>query len=320
MVNLYVIGNGFDIFHKLNTHYFSYGIYLSNKNRNLYDHFLEFFGLPDVRGEKADYLWSHFESKLAELDTEGALDRSSGFLSNPGSSDFRDRDWGAFAIEIESFVSTITDGMNDTFCEFIKGVQYPELENIDILSLDTSAKFLNFNYTDTLSRYYDIDPASILHIHGKVNSEGEEIVLGHGVEPDNFITPSETPPDDLSDEGLEKWREYQSDQYDHSFELGKDKLQSYFKSTYKNTDDIISENETYFCGLSGVSCVYILGHSLSDIDAAYFKRLVTAVRSDTLWNVSYYKEYEKEEHIKALIGIGVERELIKLIKLQELSA
>lgn len=77
MNNLYIIGNGFDIFHKQDTSYFSYGIYISKKNRTLYDHFLELFGLPDVRRDNADYLWSRFESTLAELDTEEALGRSS---------------------------------------------------------------------------------------------------------------------------------------------------------------------------------------------------------------------------------------------------
>ena len=40
----------------------------------------------------------------------------------------------------------------------------------------------------------------------------------------------------LSDEDLERWMEYQSDQYDYSFERGKDAVNQYFSATFKGTD------------------------------------------------------------------------------------
>lgn len=319
MSSLYVIGNGFDIYHKLDTHYISYGRFLFARNAELYFNFLEFFGLPDVEGDKADYLWSQFESKLAELDTDNALERSSDYIANPGGADFRDRDWGAFAIEIENFVSAITEGMNETFKDFILSVKYPDPKTLGLLNLDRNAKFITFNYTDTLTRYYSIDPANILHIHGRANTSENEIILGHGIPPENFLSVPDTPPEGLNDEELDEWMQHQSDQYDYSFELGKSELQRYFESTYKRTEEIISANDDYFSSLFDAKNVFILGHSLSAIDIAYFKKLFSVIRSDANWHVSYYRDEEKEKHLEALKGIGVTKCKITAFRIHELS-
>ncbi|MCS6118044.1 hypothetical protein G3444_03800 [Shewanella baltica] len=34
--------------------------------------------------------------------------------------------------------------------------------------------------------------------------------------------------------------------------------------------------------------IYILGHSLSDVDIPYFERIASIVKSDCYWYVSYY--------------------------------
>lgn len=320
MCKLYVIGNGFDLHHKLDTHYVSYGKFLSEQHVQLYDHFLEFFNLPDIVNERADFLWSSFESKLADLDSESALERSNEYLASPGGSGFRDRDWWSFAIEIENFVSFITDGVNETFEDFISSIQYPNTKNIDLLNLDRNAKYINFNYTPTLTRYYSIDPQNILHIHGQAGLNENNIVLGHGISSKSFLSAPVIQPEGLNNEDLEQWEQHQSDQYDFSFELGKDALQKYFERTYKRTDEIISENEEYFFGLSEVTEVFILGHSLSEIDIPYFIKMVLSIEDSVCWNVSYHYEYEKESHLKALKNAGVAENKIVLIKMQELTA
>ncbi|MBR1742967.1 MAG: hypothetical protein IJ733_14085 [Lachnospiraceae bacterium] len=42
--------------------------------------------------------------------------------------------------------------------------------------------FLNFNYTWTLERVYEIDECSVCHVHGRVGDSSKEIFLGHGEE------------------------------------------------------------------------------------------------------------------------------------------
>ena len=92
MKTLYIIGNGFDLYHGLDTSYHSFAKYLSNKDTGLYDHLLNYFGLSDINKgthtseDKAQ--WNNFEQALADLDFESVLDDNSDLMANPGAEDF----------------------------------------------------------------------------------------------------------------------------------------------------------------------------------------------------------------------------------------
>lgn len=54
MNSLYIIGNGFDLHHELDTHYRSFGLYLQDHYGAIYDQLLEYFGLPHIdKNDKA---------------------------------------------------------------------------------------------------------------------------------------------------------------------------------------------------------------------------------------------------------------------------
>ena len=67
---LYIIGNGFDIHHKLDTRYQSFANYLAENNSEVYDLLLNYYGLPDITNPELtdeEYaLWSRFEQALAD--------------------------------------------------------------------------------------------------------------------------------------------------------------------------------------------------------------------------------------------------------------
>jgi hypothetical protein len=48
MKTLYIIGNGFDIHHNLDTRYQSFANYLAENNSDVYDLLLNYYGLPDI--------------------------------------------------------------------------------------------------------------------------------------------------------------------------------------------------------------------------------------------------------------------------------
>jgi hypothetical protein len=91
--NLYIIGNGFDIYHRLDTKYQSFAKYLSKVNNEIYELILTYYGLPDISENPVsddDYnSWSTFESALADLDYEQVLDDNSDYAANPSSTDFK---------------------------------------------------------------------------------------------------------------------------------------------------------------------------------------------------------------------------------------
>lgn len=319
MKTLYIIGNGFDLHHRLDTSYKSFGLFLKAEYSTLYDQLLEFFGLPDlsVSDFDVDPLWKDFEHSLSLLDVDTVFDEHSNYLANPSSSGFRDRDWHAFEIEMERVVDDLTSKLFEAFRKFILNVKYPSPCNIEgALSLNRHSHYLSFNYTNTLQKYYSIPNAQITYIHGEARDN--EIILGHGVDPQSFVPKEPIAPEGLNDEEYERWYEYMSDQYDYSFESGKSALQTYFSKSFKSTQDIIISYTDFFEAASNVEQVYILGHSLSDVDLPYFKKIFSSARNLKNITVTYYSDWEFLSHKKTLIALGVSENKINLVKINSL--
>jgi len=160
MRNLYIFGNGFDIYHGLDTKYQSFANYLSQTDNEVYDLILNYCGLPDISEDTAsdeEYAaWATFELSLADLDYEQVLEDHSDAIANPASEDFRDRDWHTYQIEMELIIEKLTDRLITIFNNFILNVQYPDNVDDRKLKIIPQSLFLNFNYTNTLERYYGV--------------------------------------------------------------------------------------------------------------------------------------------------------------------
>jgi hypothetical protein len=330
---LYIIGNGFDRHHGLETRYQAFAIYLKNNYSDIYDLFTKYYGLPDLDTNDPnsynDPLWAEFETALADLDFETVLDDNTNYLANPSSPDFRDRDWHAYQFKMQSIVDKLTKEMAKALKEFILSVTFPDEVDDKLIKLESNALFLNFNYTDTLQKYYGIKISKILYIHRNAKNLLDEIILGHGVDPSTFEEKEELPPEGLNEEEMERWSEQKSDNYDYSFESGKSELMSYFKSSYKPTKEIIEQNKDFFTTLRKINQVIVLGHSISVIDQTYFKKVIETTNKRcilfrifgckrTKWIVSYYSESERVSHIEKLIHLGLRKEDVCLVKMDEL--
>ncbi len=322
MKALYIIGNGFDLYHKLDTSYRSFGLFLKKKYTHIYDQLIEYYGFPEL-GEygvapRNDLLWNEFEENLSLLDPETVFEAHSDSLANPSSSEFRDRDWGTFSIDMEMVVDSLTTNLFKAFREFVLAVEYMPLNSDLKLSLDNSAQYLSFNYTDTLEHYYRIPEVNINYIHGKAKNNSNALILGHGIDPDNFKNEDPHPPEGLTPDQMEMWVEHMNDNYDHSFELGKEELLDYFFRTFKQTKEVISLNSTFFNKIHDIDEVLVLGHSLSEIDMPYFEEIMRVISSNPIFTVSYYSQAEHDSHKVTLLNLGIKEKHINLITIDEL--
>lgn len=321
MKKLYVIGNGFDKYHELDTSYQSFGFFLKEKYPNIYENLIEYYGFSElIEGNINNFdeqLWSDFEIALADIDCEIVLDNNSDYLANLSSSEFRDRDWHSFSITMEQIVEDLTTNLLKAFKEFILSVNYPASIGSKKLSLDKNDFYLTFNYTDTLEKYYGIPSNSILYIHGKACVDEDTLILGHGIDPEKFETKPPEPPKDINDEELEKWCEFMSDQYDYSYESGKDELMKYFIKSFKETEKIIDENESFFQRICEVSSVIVLGHSLSEVDEKYFIKILRSIKDSSNWTVTYNRRNKKDIYKLRLLNIGVSEDKINVVKMNE---
>lgn len=317
MKTLYIIGNGFDMYHGLDTKYQSFGFFLKEKYSQIYEYLTDYYGLPYLEDIGEKYIeWSYFESALADLDYETVLDDNSDYLANPASDDFRDADWHALQQVMKGVVDDLTENLFDAFKEFILQIKFPILTHKDSLKIDNTSVFISFNYTDTLEFYYNVPFRNILYIHNKAKSN-EVLILGHGTDPDKFNVEEEKMPEGLSIEEQYEWQEHMSDNYDFSYEQGKDEILGYFSKSFKYTEDIIAKNKLFFDGLKNIEQVIVLGHSISDVDQPYFEKIIRSINNkDIMWTASYYGE--KQSIYDNMKAIGLNDAQITLITLDEI--
>ncbi len=127
--------------------------------------------------------------------------------------------------------------------------------------------FLTFNYTLTLEKVYHIPTNQICHIHGKVGKCPPELVVGHNMGDDKVDEIFSS--DNMSEEACKE-------------------VADLVKGWRKDTEGIIASHENFFSQLGSVEDVYVLGHSMNDIDFPYFKRIRDGVAPDAKWHISVY--------------------------------
>ena len=72
----------------------------------------------------------------------------------------------------------------------------------------------------------------------------------------------------------------------------------YDDSTTKKCEDIIKNHEDFFDGLSDMEEVFVIGHSLSEVDYPYFEEVRS--KCDAQWHIGYHSL----DDMKRLIALG----------------
>ncbi len=143
MSKLYIIGNGFDLFHGYETSYHDFYQYLSNNAHNNTLSTLDQYWC-DIKDER---FWSDFEENLGSLlDHESLMTNAEEY-----STDITDENpkYNGVEIEVEGIFKVVVD-LKKVIIDFIKDVtNNPNPPNADI-NIDINAKFISFNYSKTL--------------------------------------------------------------------------------------------------------------------------------------------------------------------------
>lgn len=319
MKTLYVIGNGFDLHHQLDTWYSSFGLFIRDNHRNIYDYFLRYFGFPELdENDPASLrhpLWSSFEASLATLDIDEVLEQHLEFAARPGNPDFRAGNWDDIAVYVSEIRDDLTVRLLELFKEFIRNVRYPP--QAKLLRLTNEAVFFSFNYTKTLEEYYGVHRDRILYIHNRADG-ADPLVLGHGLDPTRFARQPIVRPPGMNDEEYEEWRFQMANNYDVSIERGRDELIEYFRRSFKATAQLIAANDAFFQQLNAIKTVYVLGHSLADVDKSYIEKIRDSVDRKAIWVVSYHNANEKKNRIAKMVELGVSKSRVIAVVMKDL--
>lgn len=142
--------------------------------------------------------------------------------------------------------------------------------------------FFSFNYTHTLKSVYNVPINNIKHIHGCVADKlfgfGQKIKYGHR------IGISSCDPN----------------------------RQALLTETEKNVCEIIKQNESYFRGLKNVETIKIFGHSYSDIDFPYFKKINGCVK-EAKWEFGWFKNKDIQRAKSYMERLGIDQTRGKIL-------
>lgn len=311
---LYITGNGFDLHHDLQTEYSDFREYLSENHEDLLETMSKYYDIEDD-----SLLWSEFENGLKDFDPSILEDDFSGFLPDLGSDEFSDGDWYDLEVHIETELDPLKEELQGAFNTWIAQRDLPADIEQKKIELPGDAKYLNFNYTDILETVYSIPRENITYIHNKAGEE-ENLLYGHAWKPEEWSRQrEEVMPEGLTQEEQQDWIDQQAGNYHLSIDRGYQAIDHFFSSIYKNCQTNIDNHSSFFSHLADIDKIYILGHSLSEVDKKYFEEIATGIDiSNVVWIVSYYSESEEQHHRSFIEELGVSSERIEMIKIVDL--
>ncbi len=294
---LYIIGNGFDLYHGISSRYADFEKYVEIHDRDLHSTIEQYFD---------SYLyWSSIEQALADFDADLLKQNSLNFLMSYGADDWSDSYHHDYQNEINSVTEKLSGTLIGHFKCWLCQLDIPDsfVFKEKLNYIDNDGIYLTFNYTNTLNKIYSVPNSRILFIHGKAVDEDSNLILGHAWNP------------------KERQKMYNDDYSEQDIRVieGNEIIDSYFERTYKPTHEIINNNLCFFAKLHDIEIIYILGHSISKVDMEYFKKIFQSIDSSTVqWKVSYYDDSELDDHKSTMRKLGLSDSLTEFHKLSNM--
>lgn len=266
MSKLFIIGNGFDRAHGLNTSYEDFHQYLKENypdasfdgyntpesSRVMPDGGIEYEDVDAVgfimevisRAEPDGENWSNLETSLGHLDLHEYMDNwldDGDEDDNPYHEVYRNQD---LAANLVGAILEITEYFAD-WIDTIEIIDTQPIARFEKLIDRDKDWFLTFNYTETLEILYGAK--NVCHIHGK---QGGELLFGHGDDTD-----------------------YTEDFMNRHIG-SEDSLQAMQEKLRKNTKGAIATSQAFFQDISNVvNEIYSFGFSFSKVDEVYVQEI-----------------------------------------------
>jgi len=285
-LKLYVIGNGFDLWHEIPSNFWQFKQFVGEHDSDLLE------AIDNYVPVNQD--WSELESALAAIDADSIIDDLGHLMASYSSDDWSDSGHHDFQYEVTQLVQRLSKGLRHRFGQWIRQLPIPELGSAcrRLRTIDPTARFLTFNYTRTLGEMYGVPASLILHIHGRAEDPDSNLILGHAWNPLERRSLNDRPDIEEIDTRLMEV---------HGI------LDGYFSATFKPSARLILEHREFFAGLAGVEDVCILGHSLSSVDEPYFKALLAIPGLSTArWQVACRDNGAPSAVRNRLVELGVD--------------
>lgn len=283
MAGLFVIGNGFDISHGLETSYQKFHEYLMKKypSASPDDAVLppQPIGMPDG-SEKYDLdeavsiimkvindvvgdNWSDLETSLGYLEYDDFLESLD---DDPDANEWHtvyDNEDNAY--NLAGAILMVTK-LFDDWVRTINVNAANAKNDLKKLINNNQDFFITFNYTPTLEQIYGVK--NVCHIHGQ---QGENLYFGHGNQEDYY------------DDNMAKYVGAENE------------LSRLQESLRKNTKEALQNNEGFFRSLRSIDKIYSYGFSFADVDLFYIEELCRRIDTKGVtWMLNDFDDVNKQ--------------------------
>lgn len=302
-MRLFIIGNGFDIFHELKTKYSDY--------REALDETIvsKFEKMTSNSGMTKEATWRDIEAALGVCWNS----LQSSFFSLYSNS-FND------CIELETDMeqdfSFIFDFTGVLFYDFINKAQSKDAE--PRFHFEKDDIFVNFNYTNTLERVYSISPERILHIHGMLDNIQPSGFLGSDILPSfNSIEEAEV------SEPIVKAKYWNSDLVRSKIQFGAypvfpysgsitddrtlHEIQRMHELFVKNPEQNMDKLQKFISEYHPeiIDEVIISGPSIGECDLPYFVKILMPTLKHSKWSFYCFSPKDMENYTSICAANGI---------------
>lgn len=290
--SLVIIGNGFDIMHGVKSSYWDFQKTIG-KNSPLRFYMETYLDTSD--------LWSNLEDSLGKLNYSMFL--------NPEVIDMWLENFGAYSPDAQAadFFAAVETAISPTFeiprelgrrfRKWLKTLQVASSKR-PFSMFSGNYKVLNFNYTEFIETLYGAKSENICYIHGcRKGSKPDEIILGHkpGMEDEQW--------DKVEFKPYKFKNAYKRYIMEAAFETAAREASWYDDSTTKKCTDIIKAHSDFFNGLSDIKTIFVIGHSLSEVDYPYFTEVCN--RCDAHWYIGYHSLADAKRLVEFVRQMGL---------------
>ena len=325
LINLIILGNGFDLAHNLPTKYSDFKLFCKTCYESLYDlinksltylkkenwsNFEDSLSLISPESQIEDYLKPEMERLVDEMAPDCYPDSNSESYSREGFGYIDSFSYMPLKEKAEKKVTELEKlwmSLSDAISDWVQEID-EDLNNCGVnFFFPTNSFFFTFNYSHTLEKVYKIPSNRIWHIHGAASEN--KCIIGAGINSRNMYKPNKAMPEYsegyplknlvspyLKDEYLEQ--QFDMDYANEKIEIPYDKIKTeIIKEISNNIKNIQSR-----CNFNKIRNVYIIGHSLSDVDKPYFEEIASNLSNNKVrWFVFYHQSDNQKETKETII-------------------
>lgn len=279
---LYIIGNGFDLHHEIESRYSDFQRYLYNNGKSFLANNIEMF-YPNVIGKGNHCKWGDLEMALGEVDVKTTYNECNEDIEKDD--EHIERTFAIWEEKPQLILERLLSELQKYFELWVNDIDIRNIKpDNSIYQFSTLGKFLSFNYTETLETVYGVPREAITYIHGRRRCR-DNLILGHNTKIDyhKYLTESE----ELF---------YKENAYKGIVQIANTKR--------KNVKDIIASKREFWNSIKAIKKLLLMGiHSLKLISRILNKYgNLFLLKQNGIWDITVPN---MKRGLKSWLKIGV---------------